>query len=110
MQTQKTACQCIEQFGGKYLFFFKDNHPTAHEDLALFFQDPQADQSRWGYYSQTDKGHGRLTRRTVRTSTQMNEWFAKQWTGIAQTFEVVRTVKGKRRKVSELPPQEQTPP
>lgn len=101
--TQKTSCQSIDQLGGKYLFFFKDNHPTAHEDLALFFQDPEADRSSWGSYSQTDKGHGRLTTRTVRTSTQMNDWFANEWTGIAQTFEVVRTVKRKRRTVIELP-------
>ncbi len=91
----------IEQFGGKYLFFFKDNHPTAHEDLALFFQDPTADQSRWGVFSQTDKGHGRLTTRTVRTSTEMNDWFAREWAGIGQSFQVIRTVKRKQKKVSE---------
>src|SRR2546429_8497534 len=111
MHTQKTACQHIDQLGGKYLFFFKDNHPTAHEDLALFFQDPDANQSAWGFFSQTEKGHGRLTTRTVRTSTQMNDWFAREWTGIAQTFEVTRTVKRKRRQVIEqLPAAEQTPP
>jgi predicted transposase YbfD/YdcC len=111
MHTQKTACQRIDQLGGKYLFFFKDNHPTAHEDLALFFQDPDADQSSWGFFSQTDKGHGRLTTRTVRTTTQMNDWFANEWTGIAQTFQVIRTVKRKRRKVIEqAQAQEQTSP
>ncbi len=101
MHTQKTACQRIEQFGGKYLFFFKDNHPTAHEDLALFFQDPDADQSTWGVFSQTDKGHGRRTTRTVGTTTEMNDWEAFEWSGIAQTFQVMRTVKRKRRKVIE---------
>jgi predicted transposase YbfD/YdcC len=111
MHTQKTTCQGIDQLGGKYLFFFKDNHPTAHEDLALFFQDPDADQSSWGRYSQTEKGHGRLTTRTVRTSSQMNDWFANEWAGIAQTFEIIRTVKRKRRKVIEQPQAgEQTPP
>jgi hypothetical protein len=93
--------QRIEQFGGKYLFFFKDNHPTAHEDLALFFQDLNADQSRWGIFSQTDKGHERLTTRTVRTSTEMNDWFAREWVGISQSFQVIRTVKRKQRKVIE---------
>jgi predicted transposase YbfD/YdcC len=101
MHTQKTACQRIDQLGGKYLFFFKDNHPTAHADLALFFQDPDADQSSWGYFSQTDKGHGRLTTRTVRTSTEMNDWFVREWTGIAQSFQIIRTVKRKQRKVIE---------
>jgi predicted transposase YbfD/YdcC len=103
MHTQKTACQAIEQFGGKYLFFFKDNHPTAHQDLALFFQDPQADQSTWDSFSHTEKGHGRLTTRRVRTTTEMNEWFAGEWAGIGQTFEVVRTVKRRQRKLVERP-------
>ena len=110
MHTQKSACQCIDQFGGKYLFFFKDNHPTAHEDLRLFFQDPDADQRTWGFFSQTEKGHGRLTTRTVHTSTQMNDWFADEWTGIAQTFQVTRTVKRKRRHmIEQLETAEQTP-
>src|SRR5947209_14817694 len=73
MHTQKTACQRIDQLRGKYLFFFKDNHPTAHQDLALFFEDPDADQSTWGSFSQSEKGHVRLTTRTVSPTTQMNE-------------------------------------
>jgi predicted transposase YbfD/YdcC len=95
------ACRRIDQLGGKFLFFFKDNHPTAHEDLALFFEDPDADRRTWGLFTQTDKGHGRLTTRTVRTSTEMNEWFANEWTGIAQSFQLIRTVKRKCRKVIE---------
>ena len=107
MHTQKTACQRIEQFGGKYLFFFKDNHPTAHEDLALFFEDPDADQSTWNVFSHTEKGHGRLTTRTVRTTTEMNEWFAGEWAGVAQTFQVIRSVKRKRTKLIEQTEQEE---
>ncbi len=110
IHTQKTACQRIDQLGGKYLLFFKDNHPTAHEDLALFFQDPDADQSTWGVFSQTDKGHGRLTTRTVRTSTEMNDWFANEWAGIAQSFQIMRTVKRKRRRVIEQAETEEQPP
>src|SRR5437868_6909346 len=37
MHTQKTACQRIDQLGGKYLFFFKDNHPTAHARPGAIF-------------------------------------------------------------------------
>lgn len=102
MHTQKTACQSIDQYGGKYLFFFKDNHPTAHQDLSLFFEDPDADQSSWGFYAQTEKGHGRLTTRTVRTSIEMNDWFAGEWTGVAQTFQVTRTVTRRHRKLLDV--------
>ena len=66
-----------------------------------FLRDPDADQSTWGFFSHTEKGHGRLTTRSVRTSTDMNDWFADEWTGMAQTFQVIRTVKRKRRKVIE---------
>lgn len=104
MPTQKTAGPRIEQFGGKSLFLFKDNHPTAHEDLALFFEDPDADQSTWAVFSHTEKGHGRLTTRTVRTTTEMNEWFAGEWAGVAQTFQVLRRVKRKRTKLIEQAP------
>lgn len=101
MHTQKTACQRIEQFGGKYLFFFKDNHPTARLDLELFFQNPEASEHPWGVFSQTEKGHGRLTTRVVRTTTEMNTWFEKEWAGVSQTFQVIRTVKRRLRKVVE---------
>lgn len=102
MQTQKGVCQSIEQFGGKYLFFFKDNHPSAREDLALFFEDPQADQSTWQVFSQTEKGHGRLTTRQLCSTTEMNEWFAGEWAGVSQTFRLTRTVKRRQRKLVEV--------
>lgn len=111
MHTQKAVCQRIEQCGGKYLSFFKDNHPTAHADLALFFEDPQADQSTWGVFSQTEKGHGRLTTRLVRTTTEMNEWFAGEWAGVSQTFQLTRTVTRRQRKLLDVDEnREQTPP
>jgi predicted transposase YbfD/YdcC len=111
MHTQKMVCQSIDQFGGKYLFFFKDNHPTAHEDLALFFEDPEADQSTWEVFSQTEKGHGRLTTRKMCTTTEMNDWFAGEWAGVSQTFQLTRTVTRRQRKLLEVEESgEQTPP
>jgi predicted transposase YbfD/YdcC len=102
MHTQKAVCQCIEQFGGKYLFLFKDNHPTAHEDLALFFQETPVNLRPEEVFSETEKGHGRLTTRKVRTTTEMNEWFAGEWAGISQTFELTRIVKRRQRKLFEV--------
>lgn len=97
IQTQKTFCQRVNQYAGKYLLYFKDNHPTAHEDLAFFFEDPDADRSEWKTGSTTEKGHGRLTTRRVTTSTEMKDWFAHEWSGIEQVFRIERIVvkKGK---------------
>jgi len=40
----------------------------------------------------------------------MNEWFAREWTGIAQSFQVTRTVKRKcRRVIEQTEAQQQTP-
>ncbi len=97
IHTQKTFCQRVDQYGGKYILSFKDNHPTAHEDLAFFFEDPDADRTEWKTSSTTEKAHGRLTTRRITTSTQMKDWFANEWTGIEQVFRIERTVikKGK---------------
>jgi predicted transposase YbfD/YdcC len=75
IHTQKKFCQQINHYDGKYLLYFKDNHPTAHEDLALFFEDEDTDQSFWKKSKSVEKGHGRLTTREVTTSTEMKEWF-----------------------------------
>jgi len=46
----------------------------------------------------------------VRTTTEMNEWVAGQWAGVAQTFQVIRSVKRKRTKLIEQPEQEEQAP
>jgi len=45
---------------------------------------------------ETSKGHGRLERRTITTTTWLNEYLS-DWPGVAQVFrlERVRKVKGK---------------
>src|SRR5438094_2227247 len=107
---RRRLASVLTSLGANISSFSKTIIPPPMRDLALFFQDPDADQSTWGFFSQTDKGHGRLTTRTVRTTTEMNDWFASEWTGIAQSFQVIRTVKRKRRKVIEqAEAQEQTP-
>jgi predicted transposase YbfD/YdcC len=97
MHTQKTFCQQVNQYDGKYVLYFKENHPTAHEDLAFFFEDPDADQAQWNKSKDVEKGHGRLTTREVTTSTEMKEWFEVDWAGVEQVFRIQRTVvkKGK---------------
>src|SRR5438876_1038961 len=98
---RRRLASVLTSLGANISSFSKTIIPPPMRDLALFFEDPHADHSTWGFFSQTDKGHGRLTTRTVRTTTEMNEWFASEWAGIAQSFQVTRTLKRKRRKVIE---------
>lgn len=92
MHTQKPFCQQIHQYDGRYLLYVKDNHPTAHDDLALFFEDPQADRSQWQTSKTVEKAHGRLTTREVTITTEMKEWFEVEWAGVEQVFRIERTV------------------
>lgn len=59
----------------------KSNQPTMRQDLELFFEDPDADQSAWQRATFVDKGHGCL-----------ENWFAKEWGRIEQVFRVQRWV------------------
>jgi predicted transposase YbfD/YdcC len=97
MHTHRRFCQHVTQWGGAYVLIAKDNQPTLHEDLALFFTDPPIPCPSWQSVTTLDKGHGRLERRTITTSTELREWFARDWSGIEQVFRIERVVtrKGK---------------
>lgn len=95
LHTQKRYCLYIRRLNGDYVLIVKDNHPTMRADLALFFEDPQADRSDWHSATSWSKGHGRLEKRTVTTSQQLNDWFALDWVDVAQVFRLERVVTGK---------------
>ena len=63
-----------------------------YQDLVDFFDDPDAEQEEWQYSKQAHKGHGRLERRELWASTQMNAWFETEWAGVAQVFRIRRQV------------------
>ncbi len=93
MHTQKKWCACVQRYAGYYLTIVKKNQPRMYEDLADFFEDPDAEQEEWQYAKSVQKKHGRLEVRELWASTQMNEWFETEWAGIAQTFRIRRYVK-----------------
>ena len=66
-----------------------------HHELEDFFGDDGIDRGEWQYYKKAQKGHGRLEVREIWTSTQMNDYYAKGWIGIAQIFMIRRTVRKK---------------
>lgn len=91
----KAWCGVVHSMGGYYDIPIKDNHPAVRQDLILFFEDEGTGRSEFQYYEETNKGHGRLEKREIWTSTQMNGFFEKNWPGIAQVWKIKRTVKEK---------------
>ncbi len=92
MHTQRRFCQQVTQWGGAYVLIAKANQPTLYEDLALFFEEPPVPCADWRSLTTTTKGHGRLERRTITASTELREWFGRDWCGIEQVFRIERVV------------------
>jgi predicted transposase YbfD/YdcC len=92
MHTQREWCAGVHAYDGYYLVIAKDNQPSVHEDLHDFFEEKDADQSEWEYHKEVQNKHGRLEVREIWVSMEMNEWFQKDWAGIAQSYKIRRKV------------------
>lgn len=86
-------CATVHVYGGYYLAIINGNNPAVHRYLEEFFHDDGIDKKEWQYYKKVQKGHGRLEVREVWTSTQMNEFFEREWAGSSQVFMIKRTIK-----------------
>lgn len=92
LHTQQTFCAQVRAAGGHYLLWVKGNQPTLREDLELFFREPPADCQDWRTAHTCSSGHGRLEVRELIVSTELNDFLAKPWTGVAQVFRLRRRV------------------
>ncbi|TMD86287.1 MAG: ISAs1 family transposase, partial [Chloroflexi bacterium] len=95
-------CATVHAYQGYYVIPIKDNNPAVRRDLVEFFEDEGIDRQEFQFQKETTKGHGRLEVREIWTSTQMNEWFQKEWAGIAQVFQIRRTVQEKGEEHREI--------
>jgi hypothetical protein len=104
MFCQRDVCAAIVAQEGDYLFFVKDNQPGLQADVAAGFgleaaarsvaaafpppeQPPQPLAERMA--QSTDKGHGRIEERTLRTTTILTPH--EKWPRLGQGFELTRT-------------------
>jgi predicted transposase YbfD/YdcC len=93
LHTQHAFCQQVTRDGGEFVLIVKGNQPTLQEDLRLFFTDPPLDCRDWRTARSVDKGHGRLERRELIASTELNEWVAADdWAGVGQVFQLHRQI------------------
>src|SRR5437588_7296484 len=80
----------VKRAGGDVVLFIKDNTPATRADLELFFEDKQADRRTWQSDEQIEKGHGRLERRQITTSPDLNDYLRRDWGEVGQVFRVER--------------------
>lgn len=102
LHTQQTFCTTVDANQGFYLLIAKGNQSTLREDLALFFSEPPLDCCDWRIARSCTKGHGRLEVRELVATTELNDFLAQSWTGVAQVFRLVRTVREQGRTRQEV--------
>lgn len=86
--TQRNIVQSIIDKEGDYVMIAKGNQPKLHADLQLLFADPDAESYFQERVTTIDKGHGRIERRTIRTSLELNDCL--DWPGVQQVFRLDR--------------------
>jgi predicted transposase YbfD/YdcC len=92
LHTQHAFCFAVTRWDGDYLLLAKGNQATLEEDLQLFFAEPPIDCRDWRTARSVNKGHGRLEIRELVVSTELAEFLATDWAGVAQVFRLTRTV------------------
>lgn len=92
LHTQRLFCFTVTRWQGDYLLIAKGNQASLRDDLQLFFCEPPPDCRDWRTARTVDKGHGRLEIRELLATTELNEFLAPDWVGVAQVFQLTRIV------------------
>jgi predicted transposase YbfD/YdcC len=92
LHTQKAFMQRVDTLGGKSVLTVKNNQPTLYADLATYFADPHAS---FLAGSTLDQHRGRIEKRSIRVSTEMNAYLA-DWPLTQQVAELTRTVTSRK--------------
>jgi len=87
----------VKRAGGEMIMVVKENTPLIRADLELFFEDPEADRSTWKTFERVEKGRGRLERRHIITSPDLNEYLYSDWGEVGQVFRVQRERSSKEK-------------
>ncbi len=102
MHTQVDLCLHVTRWKGDSILVAKGNQPTLADDWRLFFTEPPVDCQDWRTAETKNKGHGRLEIRALTMTTELNDFLAGRWIGVAQVFRLVRTVQKKGKTHQEV--------
>jgi predicted transposase YbfD/YdcC len=87
--TQRKIAQAIVAAKADYIMIVKTNQPNLYDAIATAFADPALlAEHQLSTAGTTDKGHGRLERRTLTLSPVLAAYLA--WPGQQQVFQVTR--------------------
>jgi len=94
---QRELSKQIVKAGGDYLWTIKGNQPDTREDIQVLFE-PEAQakgfapaKRRFGTEAKTEKGHGRLEKRSIKISSALKGYL--DWPHAEQVFRIERRVR-----------------
>ena len=93
--TQRALAEHIVEGGGDYVMRVKGNPPQLQQDIQLVFQDPTVLAETMTASETVDSAHGRIEQRRLTASTALVGY--SDWPGLAQVFQVERSVTLKKR-------------
>jgi predicted transposase YbfD/YdcC len=103
MHTQRETSQQILQAGGEYLWMVKGNQARTLWAIQKLFVHEACNLQQGAPLSKdihtaetVQKGHGRREKRTIWTSTELNDYL--DWPGVAQVFRIERLIWHERQR------------
>jgi predicted transposase YbfD/YdcC len=103
LHTQPSWCHTILDHHGDYLVMAKRNQSELQQAIALLFsQPPRPRLFPEGTAQSVEKHHGRLEVRHLRSSAELGAYLAPAWPGVAQVFQIERTVTRQHRTTREV--------
>lgn len=100
LHTQRRFAQSVLAAGADYILSAKDNQPKLRADIELMFTPEAAGSGSravpndFRQASQTDKGHGRIERRSLTASRLLQGYL--DWPGVKQVFKLERITRTSR--------------
>jgi predicted transposase YbfD/YdcC len=94
LHTQRFASEQVVADGGNYLWPVKENQPRLHESIQRLFE-PDTPKPGFGkiqtdflMVSKSNYGHGRFEKRSIQTSTMLNDYL--DWASLGQVYRLER--------------------
>jgi predicted transposase YbfD/YdcC len=97
LHTQSRVCKAMCMAGADYLLLVKQNQRQLHEEIGYLFSQPPDFWFPERRAERVEKGHGRIQVRTLRASDELNDYLADRWPGVAQVFQIERSVTRRTR-------------
>ena len=90
--TQRKFARYLLDHGAHYMFIVKGNQKTLLEDVTLVFET--APEREPDFEEEASLAHGRIEQRTIRTTTELNDYL--NFPGVGQAFMIERSRQDKK--------------